>query len=186
MGYFSNGFQTERKDDGYGRKFYGKYRAQVTNNMDTDALTGRMGRIKVKCPRVLGDDESTWCTPCVPFSGPGKGMFSIPKIGDTVWIEFEEGDPNKPIWVGNWWGTGEIPSKLDSAYDLKEVGFHHIIDTPEFKLHINDKTKVVTLTMANGFVFNGTVSINGNLNVNQGENGGGNITADGVIDGSNI
>jgi hypothetical protein len=28
-----------------------------------------------------------------------------------VWIEFEAGDPSRPVWVGGWWGTAEVPSK---------------------------------------------------------------------------
>lgn len=139
MGYMSHGFSLERKDDGYKKKFYGKYRAIVTNNMDSDPSTGRMGRIKVKCPKVLGEDESNWCTPCMPFAGPNKGNLFMPKVGDTVWVEFEEGDPDKPIWVGNWWGVGEIPAPINTSYDTKEVGLHHVIETQKVKIHFDDK-----------------------------------------------
>lgn len=137
-GYMNSGFQLERKDAGYGKKFYGKYRAKVTNNKDDNKKTGRMGRIKVKCPAVLGEDESTWCTPCLPFAGPSKGTLFMPKVGDTVWIEFEEGDPNKPIWVGNWWANGEIPNITNQSYDSNQVGFHHVIDTQKINIHFDD------------------------------------------------
>lgn len=145
MGFREHGFQLERKDVGHGKKFYGKYRAIVTNNMDDNKQTGRMGRIKVKCPKVYGEDESDWCTPCMPYAGKDVGILFMPKIGDTVWVEFEEGDPNLPIWVGNWWGVGEIPAEINTAYDKKEVGQHHVIKTSLGTIHINEKDKEMTI-----------------------------------------
>lgn len=143
----NHGFQLERKDANYGKKFYGKYRAIVTNNKDSDPTTGRMGRIKVKCPKVLGEDESTWCTPCLPFAGPSKGTLFMPKVGDTVWVEFEEGDPDKPIWVGNWWGTGERPAPINGSYVSGEEGLHHVIETDKVKIHFDDKNDRLTITV---------------------------------------
>ena len=143
----NSGFQLERKDGGYKKQFFGKYRAIVTNNMDVDTSTGRMGRLKVKCPAVLGQDESNWCTPCLPFAGPSKGTLFMPKVGDTVWVEFEGGDPDKPIWVGNWWGVGERPNSINASYDTKEVGLHHAIETDKVKIHFDDKNEKLTITV---------------------------------------
>ena len=33
----------------------------------------------------------------------------MPPVGAGVWIEFEAGDVSRPIWVGGWWATGEVP-----------------------------------------------------------------------------
>jgi uncharacterized protein involved in type VI secretion and phage assembly len=34
----------------------------------------------------------------------------VPQIGSGVWVEFEQGDPDRPIWVGGYWGTAaEVP-----------------------------------------------------------------------------
>jgi phage baseplate assembly protein gpV len=87
-------------------RFYGKYRASVTDN--SDPLN--RGRIRVHVPEVLGDVESGWCTPCVPYAGTDKGWFVMPEVGDAVWVEFEAGDPSRPIWVGSWYGDGDIPN----------------------------------------------------------------------------
>jgi uncharacterized protein involved in type VI secretion and phage assembly len=86
-------------------KFWGKYRALVTDIKDVK----NMGRIMVQCPSVFGESESQWCIPCVPFTGDGHGIMFLPAVGDVVWIEFEEGDIEKPIWVGSWWGLRKAP-----------------------------------------------------------------------------
>lgn len=80
--------------------FYGKYRAIVTMNIDPM----QVGRIQVMCPDVSGFIPSTWAMPCVPVAGINMGVFTVPPIGAGVWIEFERGDPDFPIWVGGYWG----------------------------------------------------------------------------------
>ena len=85
---------------------YGKYRAQVVENLDPK----HMGRIQVKCPFVYGESVSPWCLPCAPITGNKRGFFSPPQKGDTVWIEFEEGNTEKPIYSGGWWIINSAPS----------------------------------------------------------------------------
>jgi hypothetical protein len=41
---------------------------------------------------------------CTPY----PGFYAIPPIGSGVWIEFEEGDLERPIWTGCWWRAGEL------------------------------------------------------------------------------
>jgi hypothetical protein len=88
-------------------RFYGKYRGKVENNIDPLML----GRIQVSAPAVLRDATLAWATPCVPYAGAGVGLFLIPPKGANVWVEFEGGDPNKPIWSGCFWGIGEVPAQ---------------------------------------------------------------------------
>jgi hypothetical protein len=33
------------------------------------------------------------------------GFYMVPPIGAGVWVEFQYGDPNRPIWVGCFWGA---------------------------------------------------------------------------------
>ncbi len=75
-------------------RYYGKYRGIVSNNKDP----ANVGRIKANITEVLGNVESGWCVPCVPYAGSNKGTFLIPEPGDGVWIEFEAGDISRPIW----------------------------------------------------------------------------------------
>lgn len=72
-----------------------------------------IGRVKATVPDVMGDQESGWAMPCAPFGGDQTGFFSLPKVGAGVWIEFEHGNPDYPIWSGCWWGSvAEVPPLL--------------------------------------------------------------------------
>lgn len=89
------------------QKFYGKYRGTVINNVDPLQI----GRIQVTVPDVSNVVPTSWAMPCMPIAGIQNGMFAIPPIGSGVWIEFEQGDPDYPIWVGGFWGTAaEVPA----------------------------------------------------------------------------
>ena len=88
-------------------KFYGKYRGTVLNNIDPMQI----GRLQVQVPDVTGLIPSSWAMPCFPFTGKQMGMWAIPQIGTGVWIEFEQGDPDYPIWSGCWFGSAaEVPA----------------------------------------------------------------------------
>ncbi len=87
--------------------YYGKYRGVVLNNVDPM----QMGRLMVQVPDVTGLTPGSWAMPCVPIAGIQNGMFALPIIGSGVWIEFEQGDPDHPIWTGCFWGSAaEIPA----------------------------------------------------------------------------
>jgi uncharacterized protein involved in type VI secretion and phage assembly len=85
---------------------FGKFRAVVVNNVDPMQI----GRIQVMIPDVTGFVPSTWAMPCLPIAGINSGMFAVPMIGSGVWVEFERGDIDYPVWVGGFWGTAaEVP-----------------------------------------------------------------------------
>ena len=87
--------------------FFGKFRGTVVNNIDPLQIA----RIQALVPDVLGLLPSSWAMPCVPVAGPNMGVFTVPPIGAGVWIEFEKGDPEYPIWVGSYWGSvAETPA----------------------------------------------------------------------------
>ncbi len=86
---------------------WGKYRGTVFNTEDPL----RMGRIQAMVPEVYGNTPSGWATPCVPCGGLQMGMLALPALRAGVWIEFEDGDPSRPIWAGAWWGSAaEMPA----------------------------------------------------------------------------
>jgi uncharacterized protein involved in type VI secretion and phage assembly len=87
-------------------RFYGKYRGKVTNNIDPE----QSGRMQVSVPAVFGDFALNWAMPSVPYAGLQNGFYAIPPLQANVWVEFEGGDPDKPIWSGCFWGTGEVPA----------------------------------------------------------------------------
>jgi len=92
-----------------GEKYWGKYRGTVLQNVDPLQL----GRIQVVVPDVMNLLPTTWAEPCVPLAGPTgppMGVYMVPAIGAGVWVEFEHGDPNRPIWTGCRWGApSDIP-----------------------------------------------------------------------------
>ncbi|MGP1374295.1 MAG: phage baseplate assembly protein V [Almyronema sp.] len=88
-----------------GERFYGKYRGTVVNNVDLKGL----GRLQVNVPGVLNGITS-WAMPCFPWAGLQMGMYLIPPPQAGVWVEFEQGDPDYPIWVGCWWGDADVSS----------------------------------------------------------------------------
>lgn len=91
------------------RHCYGKYRGFVADNKDPQ----QRGRLLLRVPSVLGEQTSGWALPCLPFGGlREQGLFMVPEVGAQVWVEFEEGNVNIPIWVGVFWQqNGDIPSE---------------------------------------------------------------------------
>lgn len=91
------------------QQYLGKYRGTVINNIDPELR----GRLILSIPDVLSAVPSTWAEPCTPLAGPtgpAMGVYMVPPIGAGVWVEFEHGDPNYPIWVGcRWGGPSDIP-----------------------------------------------------------------------------
>jgi uncharacterized protein involved in type VI secretion and phage assembly len=88
-------------------KFWGKYRGTVVNNIDP-MMTGRIQAI---VPAVSNVVLTSWATPCLPVAGIQTGMYAVPIIGSNVWIEFEAGDQDHPIWTGCFYGTAaEVPA----------------------------------------------------------------------------
>ncbi len=89
------------------KKFYGKYRGRVAESVDPMGL----GRLLVEVPDVSGVALTSWALPSLPIGGPQTGLFSIPPVGSGVWVEFEQGDLDYPIWVGTFWGSAlEVPA----------------------------------------------------------------------------
>lgn len=87
------------------KQFFGKYRGTVVNNVDPKG----MGRIQVSVPLVLGQGRMSWAMPCVPYAGSGVGFYAIPPKEANVWVEFEGGNLDCPIWSGCFWNQDQIP-----------------------------------------------------------------------------
>ena len=87
-------------------KYYGKYRGTVAQNIDPE----QRGRIQAIVPDVSSLVPSTWATACVPLAGKSMGTYVVPQIGAGVWIEYEQGDADYPIWSGCFWGVAaDVP-----------------------------------------------------------------------------
>jgi uncharacterized protein involved in type VI secretion and phage assembly len=160
------------------RRFYGKYRGLVVENADPEKL----GRLKLSVPSVLGNDVVTgWAMPCVPYGGDAnQGFLFIPEVGAGVWVEFEEGDLEFPIWVGTFWskpgGDSELPkpNKPDGEEQdsVQDTPTSKIIKTKQghtIQLEDKDGEEMVTIVEAtNGQVI--TMNKDG-IKVTDGANG---------------
>jgi hypothetical protein len=91
------------------KQFWGKYRGIVVDNEDALML----GRLQVSVPQVLSGPLTAWAMPCVPFAGEQVGFCMAPPVGAAVWVEFEGGNLDDPIWSGCFWREGERP--VDAA-----------------------------------------------------------------------
>jgi uncharacterized protein involved in type VI secretion and phage assembly len=116
-------------------RFYGKYRGTVTD------VRAKDGRIRALVPSVLGDQQTGWCLPCVPYAGPNCGIAFLPEKDSGVWIEFEGGDVSLPIWVGAYWhGNDKLPERVKA--DVKVIrtngGNEIVLDDKEHSITITD------------------------------------------------
>ena len=119
-------------------QFYGKYRGVVSDVDDPNS----MGRLRASVPEVLGEVDSPWALPCAPYSGDGMGIYAVPPVGAGVWIEFEAGDPARPIWAGCWWGTDQLPQNETGAVTRPAI---KIIRTESgTMLTMDDDNQVIT------------------------------------------
>jgi uncharacterized protein involved in type VI secretion and phage assembly len=152
--------------------FYGKYRGHVVENTDPMMI----GRIRAKVPSVFGDSSSGWALPCVPYAGNKVGFFFIPPIGANVWIEFEGGNTDLPIWTGCFWGPNEIPDEANSPgvkvikTDFAALTFKDQSGAKEFVIETNRGMRVVLdesgLELRSDM---GTIKINGRkVSINDG------------------
>lgn len=110
--------------EGLFRRFYGIYAAKVAENNDPE----QMGRIKLIIP-VLGTDQKVdvWARPMFAGSSSG-GLVWIPQVKDTVWVQFENGDPSKPLYSGGKLISGQFPNELSTLlqYGIQTPGGHVI------------------------------------------------------------
>lgn len=87
-------------------QFFGKYRGQVVNNNDPM----KIGRVQVSVPAIYGEGRLSWAMPCMPLANTGSGVYVVPQPQSNVWVEFEGGDPDYPIYSGGFWSnTAQVP-----------------------------------------------------------------------------
>jgi uncharacterized protein involved in type VI secretion and phage assembly len=86
------------------KKYFGRYRGKVIENDDAFNL----GRIRAYVSLGGGRGVQTpWALPSFPYAGKNVGFYFIPPIGASVWIEFEAGSLDDPIWTGCFWNEDE-------------------------------------------------------------------------------
>lgn len=82
----------------------GLYRALVVNNADP---LGK-GRLQLSCAQLWGTATTDWAEGVQPLpildtnatGESGSLLPPLPSIGMQVWIGFQAGDENYPVWLG--------------------------------------------------------------------------------------
>ena len=164
--------------DGGAKKYYGKYRGRVMSNVDPK----NCGRLLVQVVDVLAQSTSSWALPCLPFAGPQAGALFLPPVNAGVWVEFLQGDPNKPIWTGCFWGTtAEVPPTVlastpgTSLVVMQTIGKKAIVMTdgpfpamPGGGILLTVGASTLTITPEKISINAPNIEINGKTDINKG------------------
>lgn len=129
----------------YGLEFFGRYyssyRGFVVDNDDPDG----MNRVKVVLPTIHPyDNIGEWAYPINNWGGENYGTHCLPQKGDMVWISFEHGNPDFPLWQHAGYATNEKPEEFSSPdiYGFKTPKGNLVIidDADEGKILIKYKS----------------------------------------------
>ena len=108
--------------------YTGPFRAKVKKNDDRELDNKFLGQIKVWIPQVHGEEyedrieELPWAWPCFLHAfkdedgGFKAGFFGVPPDDSWVYVIFENGDPDHPIYLGGWYAGEKGDSELDDAF----------------------------------------------------------------------
>jgi phage baseplate assembly protein gpV len=98
-------YDLNREEYGSRRWANGTWKGVVAENRDPAGI----GRLKIRIPQLQTDDQDIiddyslpWAYPMVLDPGAGTGSFDVPDKGAKVWVQFEQGDINHPVWFGGW------------------------------------------------------------------------------------
>jgi hypothetical protein len=157
--------------------YYGKYRGIVKDTSDPECR----GRIKVLCPEVLGEQLTAWALPCFP-----PNQFSVPKLNTLVWMEFEGGRIDNPIWTGVFYTKEQWKAKfgVDYASKLYLISPQASVEI-QGDINADKKLTVEGITTTNSslntkqIVATGNISTTGNVSASS-------VSASGTVMGSNI
>ncbi|SHI50340.1 phage baseplate assembly protein V [Streptomyces sp. 3214.6] len=93
-------------------QWHGMYEGVVVSAVDPTGV----GRLLVRVPEVLGDETPVWAVPVTPLAGSDCGMYVVPPPDSGVWVQFLDGDPERPVWAGfRRGGSGDVPSAARST-----------------------------------------------------------------------
>jgi hypothetical protein len=120
-------------------RLLGKYRGIVTDNHDPHG----QGRLRARLVDVLREKELGWALPCVAYAGKDLGLYLVPPTGAHVWVEFEQGDIEFPVWTGCYWEIGETPEQ-------PAVPENKVLKTDSFTIKIEDLLGTLTVTNSGG------------------------------------
>lgn len=141
-------------------KFLGNYRAKVEDNMDPLKL----GRVRARVYPMFSSVEAEflpWAVPAMALfegAGVGIGSFCVPAIGTNVWVFFEMGDHNQPVYFAEAPDAIKgLPASIVTNYPNRKVfktsgGIEIIVDDTALQIRVNHPTGTYILVDTTGKV----------------------------------
>lgn len=115
-------------------RIQGVQTALVVGPKGEEIHVDRYGRVKVQFHwdrhGRRNEQSSCWIRVSQPWAGAGYGGLAIPRIGQEVIVEFEEGDPDRPLINGRLYNganavpashAGRDPGKTPAPKDVREA-----------------------------------------------------------------
>jgi len=138
-------------------KIYGVVTGIVIDNKDPE----EMGRVKVKIPRISGDEESNWARVASFMGGNDRGAVFLPEVNDEVLVVFEFGDINMPYIIGSLWNGKDKPPEqnTDGENNIRIIKSRsgHIIKFDDKEN--NEKIEIVDKTQKNTIIIDSKENI---------------------------
>jgi uncharacterized protein involved in type VI secretion and phage assembly len=154
--------QTKRSES----KILGVVAGIVINNKDPEKL----GRVKVKIPRISGEEESNWARIVTFMGGKERGAFFLPELDDEVIVAFEYGDINMPYIIGSLWNGKDKPPEQNAngKNDIRVIKSRsgHIIKLDDTEN--NETIEIIDKTGKNKLIIdskNNKISINSDKDI---------------------
>src|SRR5262249_38146475 len=115
------------------RKSLGKYPGFVLDRAPESDAGHHRGVLQVRVPGILEEDGSGGQRPLEALASPAfmPGLFWVPEVGDSVWVEFAAGDVDYPIWTGVWYAVDDTPANLDGSRPTED---QKVVRTPSGQL----------------------------------------------------
>ena len=116
-------------------RYYSIYPGQVVKNEDPN----QMNRLKVFVPGVQGG-VCLWALPKGQHGSKDTGFkYLAPKVGDWVWVTFEQGAATHPVWEYHSWAVNETPP------GLRNPNVAGMVLPGGFQCIVNDETGTLDL-----------------------------------------
>jgi len=144
-------------------RYYSSYMGFVASTEDPK----KYGRIQIILPFISDEPLQKWAWQKGRYSGKNYGSWNIPEKGSMVWVEFERGDLNYPIWDFGYHGKDELEeewSNVNNKWFRTPDGFHIIWRKEEKELEIK-------LPDGNSLVINEDISLVSNKKISLGKLG---------------
>lgn len=123
--------------------YYSHYRGIVHDIKDPE----RANRLQLIIPDLTGDIPfEDWAHPIGQYAGNSFGQQILPNVGDIVWVTFEQGNPEFPLWQHGYFGSKEKPS----GELLDEEDSYWFISPKGHKVIINDTKDTISIQHAKG------------------------------------